>query len=268
MHPSVRAAFSGYLIRHEGYTTFMYADKYNLVHTGIGNLIDLSERDSLTVDEQVMAPAFKLPWRLKGEGWTTKNDVCGRVATVDEVRGEWKRVKLDPINGKSPLKGWAYAAVTTLALDLNAVQRLFDETLSRFENVLKKRFPNWETWPADAQIATLDLAWSLGPNFKLPGFEDAAARDVFRGMGIASFSPKGGGTPSARSGRNLRNLTYFNAAAVVVAANGDRSQLSAVQFPSNGPRPANSGITETGLSTHAKVGVGLGVAALAYWLFG
>ncbi len=131
----------------EGVVHFMYLDVKGLVTTGIGNLID-------TPDE-----ALSLPWR----------NADGSLATRMQIAAEWSYVK-----SRQDLKlhgGMAYGAVTRLRLDDAGIAAVVGRTLDRMDSQLSHRFADYETWPADAQLATLSLAWACGAAFRFPKLE-------------------------------------------------------------------------------------------------
>lgn len=173
MRDTVKQIFYGYTAAHEGIVPYMYADKKNLVTTGVGNILDqgkpdtteagipIAERD---VSAQAMAPALALPWKHRGIGWTRLEPVATTPASKEEIIAAWKRVKQHPCNGRNPAAGFAYENVTDLTLDLSAMHALFwgGTGVKMAEAGLTQYYPKWESWPADAQLAMLTMAWGLG----------------------------------------------------------------------------------------------------------
>lgn len=139
----------------------MYADEKNLVTTGIGNLIDLSPLAS------PWTSACKLPW---------KHLDLVTPASQAEIIKEWNLVKAR--QEMTVLGGGAYAAITKLRLTLADVDELVVEAAADFEAKFVKRFPEYESWPADAQLGALSLMWAAGPYFyaTFPRFDVAADR--------------------------------------------------------------------------------------------
>lgn len=155
MRPSVREAFLRYTVPLEGRVQCMYLDVKGLVTTGIGNLIDTPQE------------AARLPWLRQ----------TGAYATRDEIVTEWARVKHDPDAARL---GHRYALrITTLRLSEDAVNELVYGKLDANDAFLARRFPAWDTWPADAQLATHSLAWACGPAFRFPRCEAALRRRDF-----------------------------------------------------------------------------------------
>jgi GH24 family phage-related lysozyme (muramidase) len=142
MHDSVKKSFNSFTTKFEGRVPWMYLDIKGLVTVAVGNLID-------PVDS-----ALGLPFVHK----TSKV-----AATRDEIRAEWTMLK-----GKQDLakKGHkACEAITDLRMTDQGMDDLVLAKLTSNESVLKKAFPDWDAWPADAQLGVLSMAWALGPGF-------------------------------------------------------------------------------------------------------
>lgn len=149
MRPAVRDAFVAFTSPLEGVVPWMYADVKGLVTTAIGNLID------------PMSAAMPLPWRRPN----------GTPASSEEVSAEWLRVKNDP---NAARLGHRYTQrITSLRLTDDGVRDLVFRKLDENDAYLRKRFPDFEEWPADAQLATHSMAWACGPAFRFPRLEAA-----------------------------------------------------------------------------------------------
>jgi len=73
-------------------------------------------------------------------------------------------------------KGYkACEAQTRLRVSDEAIADLVRQRLRGNEELLRKTFPLWETWPADAQLGVLSVAWAVGAGFapKWPRFTAA-----------------------------------------------------------------------------------------------
>lgn len=236
MRDSVRKAFKAFTIGHEGYTPFMYLDVKGLVTTGIGNLIDSP------------SSAKSLKWVYKG----TDTRASGA-----DIEAAWRLVK-----SRQDLKdrgGFAYASLTNIVLPDDEIDRLVTLTADRFINKLKKFFPGFDSWPADAQLGVLSMSWAMGPEFsvKYPRFT-AALNKVVPDFETAAKESRISteGNPGVAS-RNADNLTLFKNAAAVLAKGYDVSQLYwpnsiwdvAVSVAKKGSGP--------GLITAGVVGLGL-----------
>lgn len=141
MKPSVEAGFVAFSAPLEGVVPWMYLDVRGLVTVGIGNLID------------PIALAFDVPFV-----WPD-----GRPATKTEIQAEWRKVKGTPTLARAGYR--AAERVSALRLTDDGVQTLVSRVLHRFAAELAARYPAWDEWPADAQMATLAMAWACGTAF-------------------------------------------------------------------------------------------------------
>jgi GH24 family phage-related lysozyme (muramidase) len=197
MRQSVRNAFVPFTLPLEGYVPWLYQDVKGLVSIGIGNLVDPIQL------------AMSLPFVT----------IDGRKATREEIVAEWHRIKSLPPNSKGQTAaqlGHLYAkSFTTLRLTREGVDQVVQGKLNQMDAYLARRFPGYETWPADAQLATLSMAWACGPAFRFPKLE-AALRDLdFRTAAVECFMPEEK-TISGLRPRNIANRVLYNNAAVVL----------------------------------------------------
>lgn len=195
---------------------FMYLDVYGLVTTGNGNLIDTSSKTNVmggTIPEVV----YKYGW-----------EIDGRPATREEIYSSWRAVKdrQDMREGG----GVAYQNVpgNNVRLPREAIDRLYETTLTDFESKLRNYFPSYDSWPADAQLGALSMAWALGPHFSrmYPKFTRAANEGPvpdFATMALESGI-------SDNKGRSDIQFTAFSNADAVVRGKGDPDTL---YFPEN-----------------------------------
>lgn len=139
--PSVAAAWPAFCANWEGRLSWMYLDTKFLVTTGTGNLIDS------------IPAAQALPWYTKQ----------GVRASSSAVEKEWRRVK--GLRSLAHLSGWAYETSAVLFLDNQTIDRLLTDVTASFWSRLGQTLPQLEDYPADAQLALLDLAWQNGPAF-------------------------------------------------------------------------------------------------------
>ena len=201
MHPSVLQAFRGFSTKFEGYLPYMYLDIKGLVTTGMGNLID------------PIGAALALPWKRPD----------GSLATQDEIRAAWNKVKarID----LAPKYGTAFAGLTTLRLDKDGIEQLIARKLRENETYLRKRFPAYERWPADAQLGLHSMAWAMGPGFHFPAFDAAVNREPpdFDAAAAASHMNEAGN--AGLIPRNRANVRLFTNAARVVERGADPSVL-------------------------------------------
>ncbi len=142
MHDSVRTIFPMFTARFEGRVAWMYLDCKGLVTVGLGCLIDPE------------STARGLPFKHKG---------TDTPASPDEIGAEWELVKGDQTLAK---RGYQAAGkVTRLYLTSADIDALATKRLDNFEQWMVKALPDFQTWPADAQLATLSMCWAMGPGF-------------------------------------------------------------------------------------------------------
>jgi hypothetical protein len=281
MRQIIKDTFFDFTAQREGFTPFLYADTLNLVTTGVGNLVDAGpnnnnaagnmpsvERARLNnvVSAAAMDPAMRLPWRLKGPGWTSKNPVAGPLVSPSEIADAWTRVKRQ--NEVSPdfsqKGGFAYAGLTNLTLDMQSLKDLFSRTLISFDARLAKDFAGYETYPADAQLAMLSMAWAMGPGYasRFPAFRVAVQKRDFDAAAGVSYFKGGGGTPENRTGRNKDNALMFHNAAMVERTGASPDSLI---FPGTSGSVGGSVIPSIDSGTVGKVVLGSAAASLGVW---
>jgi len=126
----------------EGRVPWMYLDIKGLVTIGLGCLIDpVSTVAGLNFVERIS----KKP------------------ASKEAVVAEWQRVKArQDLAKKGHRAAWGVTALELLDYEID---RLALERLTRNADYLAKTFPDFGSWPADAQLATLSMAWAMGAGF-------------------------------------------------------------------------------------------------------
>jgi len=190
MKASVLSRFPEESVRLEGYVPYMYLDVKGLVTTGIGNLID------------PMSLAMNLPWKMGS-----------MPATQAQIADEWTLVKSNTTlakHGHLAAKG-----ITKLRLDKEDVERLVSSVMARFYGILKHRFPDIDTWPADAQMATMSMAWACGPWFRFANLESALKSRNFT-LASVSCQISTAGNPGVAP-RNVMNIILYGSAAACEA---------------------------------------------------
>lgn len=135
----VADVFADFSEKFEGYTTFMYTDSKGLVTTGIGNLID------------PLPMALQLPWRKPDGSLASQSEVA---AAFNAVKSAWPGVQ-----------SVASQSLTNLRLDKAGIVKLVNSKLNQNVQYLKTVFPNFPSWPADAQLAINSISWAWGPGF-------------------------------------------------------------------------------------------------------
>jgi GH24 family phage-related lysozyme (muramidase) len=202
MYDAVRTIFPDFSKQFEGRVHWMYLDVKGLVTIGVGNLID------------PLSAAIDLPFVHRSD--TTP-------ASRDEIGAEWTAVKG---NLSLAQKGYlACQAVTRLDLTDDGIDALVRQRLDQDEVFLKQTFADWESWPADAQLGVLSMAWAMGAGFPahFPTFTTACKGQDWQGA-AANCHINDVGNPGVRP-RNDANVTLFHNAASVVASGADRSVL-------------------------------------------
>lgn len=143
MRDSARKAFIQFSKPLEAWVSFPYLDVKGLLTVGMGNLIEpISNPDTLA-----------LPWTI----------LFLRPALANEIREGLVNVKSRTDLCKKG--GGAFADVSPLRLRDDAIEALIDKRITVDETNLRKYFPKYDEWPADAQLGLMSLAWAMGPDF-------------------------------------------------------------------------------------------------------
>jgi GH24 family phage-related lysozyme (muramidase) len=183
---SVLSQFPSFTAALEGQVSTMYLDIKGLITIGLGCLID------------PVTLATGLPFRIKG------GDVR---ATPAQIANEWNRLKRQP-----ELANYHYsraAAQCQLYLSPDAIDDLARSRIALFESQLTKYLPQFPDWPADAQFATLSMAWAMGAGFvpKFPQWEKAAEKQDWEACSRLCLM-RTTGNPGLRP-RNEANVRMF-----------------------------------------------------------
>lgn len=205
MRASVLAGFRPFTTKFEGQVPYMYTDAKGLVTTGVGNLID------------PINLALALPWQ--------KPD--GSALSGNEINTVWEAVKQGYPDKQSVASGQIEVIgvdgvdlVKDVTLSNDAITELVNSKLKANEAILQQHFPNWNDWPADAQMGALSMAWAMGPYFNFPKFKAAtdkldfaaAAKEAgFQGVGIGA--------------RLAADQVLFHNADIVQRSGGDKEKL-------------------------------------------
>jgi hypothetical protein len=191
MRASAQAVWHKFSEPLEGRVYHMYLDVKGLVTTGVGNLIDTPQA------------AAALPWKRPS----------GDPATRDEIVSAWQLVKsrqdLAPRGGNHA----EFHKLTALRLSPDDVDAMVRKHLASDEAHLRKRVPDYDDLPADAQLMLHSWAWAVGPAANYPRMFDALlAGDFIAAAGQCTINPQKG-TIVERNRRNI--LLLWNAATVV-----------------------------------------------------
>jgi GH24 family phage-related lysozyme (muramidase) len=222
MRDSVSSAFKSFNTKFEGYLTFMYADVKNLVTTGMGNLID------------PIGAALSLPW--------VNSD--GSPASQQQISDAWNAVK-----ARSDLTqkgGKAYKSITTIRLTDEGIDQLIQRRLKSNESTLRSNYPGYDSWPADAQMAVLSMAWAMGPAFKFGTFKKQVNGDPPDFAAAATSSHMNDAGNPGLVPRNAANKKLFENAAAVLKNKADPDKL---YYPGDVPTSAASTTTAAPATT-------------------
>jgi len=199
MHDSALSALPGFLKQFEGKVNFMYLDMKGLVTIGIGHLID-------PIDQ-----ALKLEFGTKG----------GSVVGGGDVTAEWRTVKArTDLIGKGSAE---FDKITRLQLTDSGIAQMVADDAKSIEHYIKTNasakmfYADFDTWPADAQVAFMGVAWGGIP---LPQFGwhqfPVACRDQDWDTAAAQCKIS---SPIAAGRNEAHKAMFINAAAVT--SNGD-----------------------------------------------
>lgn len=201
MKDAARAAFVPMTIAFEGgYIDWLFPDVKKLISTGFGLLMN--------------SPSLYagLPWRLPD----------GSLASRDEIIAQWARLKnfIDQNPGSELWSYKRFALTTTIRLGRDGLDHAVQGKLNQNELVLRNGFPDWDSWPADAQLATMSMAWACGPAFYSPSAGrnywprlTAALRDRdFANAAIECFMNEEKENPGIIPRNKANRTMYLNAA--------------------------------------------------------
>lgn len=186
----------------EGRVPTMYCDCLGLITTGVGNLINTPSE------------AEALPWKLHD----------GSRADLADVRADWNKLH-DGAQHYAKLKWTVYANTMRCHLEDAAIDALVRRTLAANEVTLRKRFDQWDSFPADAQLAIMSMAWAVGAGFyaKFPMLSRCIDAQDWDGC-IANCKIREEGNPGVVP-RNAANRFCFHNAALVKKLGVDTDTL-------------------------------------------
>jgi len=217
MFAATQQSFPAFSTKFEGRIPFMYLDIKGLVTVGVGNLVDPVEE------------AQALPFRFKNRPGINAR---GSPATPDQIAAEWRALKSDLSLAARGYK--ACEPITQLDLSDEAIDSLILKRLTQNESFLERQqwFESFGSWPADAQMGLLSMAWAMGPagpgNF--PRFRAACQKLDFR-TAAAQCKMNETGNPGLIP-RNQANFTLFSNAAIVLAGEAEGAfQRSNLYYP-------------------------------------
>ncbi|HKU43424.1 MAG TPA: hypothetical protein VJR89_34920 [Polyangiales bacterium] len=201
MHAAAHAAWYQFITTFEGDVPHMYLDDRKLVRVGIGTPIDST------------AAALELPFQFKLGN--TLGIEPGTPASREHIESEWTSLKYHPNRELLALRGpLRCARLTQLELGADVRQHLFERASIESEARLVAHFPEFPRWPADAQLALLAMARSVGKRFPRTWEQLSAAcrREDFRAVAHECR------IPSWRPERNEISVLLFHNAARILAS--------------------------------------------------
>lgn len=142
MRDAVKRVLPIFMKRYEGEIPFMYLDIIGLVTVGIGNLID------------PLSTALALPFVHRSSG---------APASKEEIEAEWRLIKNTPRLKKEG--AGAAGKLCRLKLRSEDIAALVARQAENNEKILKRYFPLFDKFPADAQLALHSMAWAMGAGF-------------------------------------------------------------------------------------------------------
>jgi GH24 family phage-related lysozyme (muramidase) len=210
---AVRRAWLRFSEPFEGRVLWMYKDGLGRIATGVGNDLTIGKAPNFAPSPET----FSLPWMHPD----------GRPATRAEILEAWSTVRAKA-NGLAG--GGTHGGLTHIRLTNAALEAIIERKLIGNETILRQRWPGWDGWPADAQLALLSWAWGVGPTEAYPRMSAALARGDFaaaaKEVDLKSRMPDG--TMKAirtQPARNAANRLLLRNAAVVVADGLNLAQL-------------------------------------------
>ena len=233
MYPSVAAALPKAIGPIEGIVRWPYNDANGAPTAAMG----------LKVDDgtgRVPAIMLGLPWHyVMPVGAPDVNDiiVAQPMASQAQIADGWQRVKarqdLNGIGGGNA----KFAALTNLRLDDAGIAQSNADWVRNAESYLRAQFPRYDTMPADAQLAILNMAWGMGPAFvqakhfyKFAAAMNALVPDYDTAAAESAYEPK-----------SDRAIQQHNALSVELLANAKAAQHAGTPFDLLWWRPVSEG---------------------------
>ena len=198
MKNAVRARFVDWSDDFEGYVDWLYLDALGLVTTGMGNLVD------------PIGAALGLPFVHPD----------GTPATREQIATAWHAVKAR--QDLASHGGGAFKSLTSIRLTPAGVKQVIGQRLDLNDEILAERFPDFASWPADAQLFAHSMAWACGPHFRYPRMVALLrAGDFIGAIGECTIHPNIGTIVE----RNKANRILLSNASRIVADGLDRDRL-------------------------------------------
>jgi GH24 family phage-related lysozyme (muramidase) len=186
----------------EGRVPTMYCDILGLITTGVGNLIN------------TLPQALALPWLL----------VDGTKADQADIAADWHKLH-DNAQYYAARKWNVYAKTMLCHLSDEGIDALVQRQLDANEAIIRKRWPGWDKFPADAQLAIMSMAWAVGAGFytKFPNLAQAIDQHAWE-LCVQTCKIREEGNPGVVP-RNAKNRFCFHNAAIVKNCGMDVAKL-------------------------------------------
>jgi GH24 family phage-related lysozyme (muramidase) len=221
MHVSVQGAFRAFNEPFDGVVHHMYLDAMGFVAIGVSNVVD------------PVAEAKTLPFQFKSDP--------ARMASESEIESEWQSLKANAALAKKGYK--AAAKVTDLELSDEAIGRLIQKRLFTNEKTIRRQecFARWDSWPADAQLGLMSMAWAMGASSfaEFPKFSESCRVMDFTAAAAQCRMAEGGNPGMAH--RNAADQLLFRNAALVLSKKLD---IAVLHYPEKARTPLTPAMAE------------------------
>lgn len=125
-----------FITPYEGWEPKLYPDVYGFPTCAVGNLVTASS-------------VLALPWL---------RDADGSLASAAEISDAFATIKGAPVGHAAAF----YRSFTKIHLADQAILDLFAARVAEFTGQLIDLFPAYGSWPADGQLAELDMVFNTG----------------------------------------------------------------------------------------------------------
>lgn len=140
--PVALAEYAAEISRGEGFSPHLYLDTANNVTVGIGEFVPSEDA------------ALAYEWRDRGTG-----RVLGRTpAEVAWIKRSYRAVQSAPKRRPAPF----YRDLTTIDITRAHAEALRDQKINQFLANLRRIFPDFPSFPAEAKLALMDMIYTLG----------------------------------------------------------------------------------------------------------
>lgn len=257
-----QSAIDGFVVfskRLEGWANWMHLDTLGLVSCGMGNKCDASDTPSCT---DPASCALILPWLTgpSGPPGDPTNDT-GSPADEATVRSNWQTVKARQDLCNVHDGGACWRPLTNIHLSDDGIKQFVTQQIAANEVGIRQAFPNYDNWPADAQLAIMSMAWARGAVF--PGFGQNRYPKLTASLQQGDFATAATQclvNPNVGTIvlRNAANAHLFNNAATTQTNGLDLDHLSFQGWDSNGAAIWDDPIAGDGSSSNTTPSASFG----------